>query len=258
MQTAKQLTLDLKSNALDSLTHAVDHFLGDNDVDLKHAVLNFFQGTCLFLKLRLAAVDPKLIFIRPDRGNDPSAQTVGLQETIKRLRAAGIDIDADSDHALDAIRVQRNRIEHHQFTLDVEEVEDLLGQGVRFLEEFLHWELGMDLRDYIDSTTYSTLADLVYTYEEKLNRAKAGMTQWDPKREPDVIEAICPECCNLTIAHPDHRFDHGMVGCHFCGETFYADECVRCGGLKLSNKPEEPGDLLVCDDCWEFVTQSDD
>lgn len=80
--------LRLEDNAIDSLIHAVEHFLdGERITNLKYAILHVFHAVELFLKARLADINKELIFRRQNdkQKSDDTRYTISFNEAIIRL-----------------------------------------------------------------------------------------------------------------------------------------------------------------------------
>lgn len=120
--------LGLEQNAMDSLEHGVEHFVNEEKpTDLKYTILHTFHAVELFLKARLAKVNPQLIFTR-------NHYTVDYRTLIDRLENAGVNLSEQNRHDLDALRGIRNSIEHHQIQGNRRDIEHYLGRAMYFLD----------------------------------------------------------------------------------------------------------------------------
>src|SRR5919199_4160078 len=118
--------LGLEENAIDSLVHAVEHFVyEERDTDLKYTILHVFHAIELFLKARLAKVDSELIYKKPRK--DGTRGTIGLEELKKLLRKEGVVLSEQDNKSLESLREVRNSIEHYRAAFNREEVEKYVG-----------------------------------------------------------------------------------------------------------------------------------
>jgi len=256
MGKGKKLELDLQQNATDSLAHAVEHFgEGKRATDLKYAVLHVFHAVELFLKARLRRAHPTLVFEKPEEAGKRSARTVDFRILVRRLRAVGVHLSDSDCNDLNAIRDRRNDIEHHEVELDRNKVKEWIGRAMRFVDRFVAEEMGIRLKDTLPPDTYQTLAEAVYTYEERVVAARAELPEWHPKHNPDQRYAYCPECGEETVPYPDDEpGDDDTVRCRLCNARFHGQSCVRCGGVMLLSEPiTRENDRLVCEHCWDSL-----
>jgi ribosomal protein S27E len=245
----------LKENAVDSLTHGIEHYLiSDEQRDLKYAVLHIAQAVELFLKEKLVREHYLLVFTKPENANEDS-KTVTFEESIKRLKAANISFEPDAVDAFNKLQQYRNQIQHFKVNLEREEVTCEIGRALKYLESFLNKELDISVENEIDNELYDAYCKTVYTYDDLLKKAKDEIDAYLPKDKERSWYQItwCPACGNETIVYPDSRNgDDDIVECFFCKESFTIKECSRCGGLMFDETEES-----VCNDCWHDVMTSD-
>lgn len=251
----QKIELDLVENGKDSLRHAVEHFTDDSrPTDLKYAVLHVFHAVELFLKAVLGNAHPTLIFQKPEESNKPSARTVDFGTLLDRLKAVGVELEDDELETLQAIRSERNKIEHYKVAFDKKQVKVWIGRAMRFLDKFVDDELDFKLEDVLDLETYRTLAEAVYSYKEQLEKARKSL----PGQLPDDYFAhqhvSCPDCLQDVIPFPDPDFKDNKARCRFCDAEFYATDCRSCGGAILKNDPfTRDDDPVRCSGCWSQV-----
>lgn len=256
--------LEIEDNALTSLKHGIEHFVTyeGNPIDLKFALIHVFHSVELFLKARLAKEHPLLIYSRPECSISDDAHTVGFDDLIGRLRNAGIVLPKDDIESLDFLRKFRNSIEHHKIKSSKEVVKNFIGRAARFIEFFLEDQLEIILKEEVDRKTYRTLAEAIYTYEERLKKTREEIDNYLPMDGKDRLEYYiewCPDCGEETVPIPDPTSDDEFARCFFCDEKFYFMRCRRCGGhilshTKLEGTDNDPG---MCDRCWEDVMSKD-
>jgi hypothetical protein len=250
--------LGLEQNAMDSLEHGVEHFVNaEKPTDLKYTILHTFHAVELFLKARLAKVNPQLIFTR-------NHYTVDYRTLIDRLENAGVNLSEQNRHDLDALRGIRNSIEHHQIQGNRRDIEHYLGRAMYFLDSFLQHELGINLEEQLDEDTYRTLSEALYSYKERLEKAEERVKKVCEEMERDAfIEKIpylcerlrCEECGEETVIIPDPTSHDDKVHCFFCEARFFVETCERCGSYMLSSlhshlkrDRDEPN---ICEYCWD-------
>jgi DNA-directed RNA polymerase subunit RPC12/RpoP len=264
--------LGLEENALDSLVHAVEHFLADErETDLKYTVLHVFHAVELFLKARLVQTDQSLIFIDPKKiGEDD--KTIGFFDAKKRLLQVGVSLsDQDFDN-LNELRKVRNRIEHYRITGSHDEIEQYVGNAMDFLDIFLRKELRINLKDALDQLdgdgeTYKTLSKAWFSYLRRMAE-EGGITQHRRDRESyDFF--ICEECGEEAIAFPDPTSKDKTVHCFSCQSRYSVDYCLRCSapilsllepgttGTQTKNFDEEEDNWRFCDFCEEEIADLD-
>jgi hypothetical protein len=258
------LDLSTEENGLDSLAHAVDHYLSEQPANyLKYVVLHTVHAVELLLKARLEAIDPDLVLREPNkRPVTDDSITLGFDRLVVTLRTQGVPLDPQDVCDLSALRRFRNRIEHRRMRANRSEVENFVGQAIRFLDRFTRDELHLNLRDQFDAVTYDTLIELLHGFEEASNRAMQEMNQFlGPDWEHIVFtEAIeCPRCGNYTVAYPDPRFDLGRAQCFSpgCRATVQTAQCELCGGGVAALRDIDFRELVACDDCLHRGMEED-
>lgn len=262
MKKVKKLfILDLDQNAMDSLKHAVEHFLGKKPNDLKYTILHVFHAIELFLKARLAQAHPILIYDRPEDASD-DAKTVAFDSLVRRIKNIGVDLSKDQLEDLGYLRKVRNSIEHHKFRGDHKNVVEYVGKAMKFLDKFLEDELDIKLREQLDEKIYKTLIEAVYSYEELVQKAVRAMEDDLPlsKERLDHTIHICENCGEETLPFPDPSSkSRDTIHCYFCGEEWYVEECSKCGGPILSSEPfKEENWRGCCDSCFSYMVSKDD
>lgn len=257
--------IGLEHNALSSLSHGIEHFVDRGTTDnIKFAIIHIFHAVELFLKARLAKEHELLIYAKPEDKIDDNAFTVNFNTLIKRLENSGVTFSKTDLCDLHALRLIRNSIEHHKIKKNREDVKFYIGRTARFLETFLKNELDIALKDEIDESVYRTLAEAIYSYEERLQNAKNEIEELLPvdlkDRSTEYEFVICNACGEETVVIPDPRSDGSgekKTHCFFCGEKYFYDHCNRCGSPVLSLQELKYDDYSPCSDCWHEIMSSD-
>lgn len=256
--------IGIEQNALSSLSHGIEHFVnGETTDNLKFSIIHVFHALELSLKARLAKEHELLIYAKPEDKIDDNAYTVSFNILIKRLENSGVVFSKNDLCDLNALRLIRNAIEHHKIRQNKEDVKFYIGRAARFLESFLKDELDIILKDEINDDVYRTLAEAIYSYEERLQNAKREIEALLPvdlkDRFTEYEFAICDFCGEETVVIPDPKKDitEKKTHCFFCGEEYFYDHCNRCGSLILSNQELKYEDYSPCSDCWHQIMSSD-
>lgn len=253
----KALNYKLLENGIDSIKHGVEHFIeGDKDPwNFKYAVLHVFQGIELILKEKLFRVNPLLIYANIDQRINDSSRTITFDKLIARLENLGVKLSKTHLETCKEIQVVRNRIEHRDVSFNVDEVQSLIGESIKFLIDFLKSELNDNLQNRVEEQKYKILVKMIDYYEERLRIAQREIEEYlnrlDPKDASLYEKVSCPECFNETVLLPPGRL--GTVRCYYCGEEFYAEECARCGTIVLIEHESE--DVVFCENCEKWFQE---
>lgn len=243
---------EILENALDSLRmglrHHLDRLLENKD---KWAILELFHCIELILKERLYLEHPLLIYRTIEQPVNDDSRTVSLAEALARLENANVLVDKEYRGILLNLQRRRNRIEHHRFVSDKSH-EYVLAKAIKFIRDFLETELDTDIEAELPPEQLADARELLFSYEELVNRAKAEVTgeirKYPPKDQLDFDVAECPKCWNETLlVRPD---DRGVGYCYFCNGEVYVKQCERCGRYF---SPESLADSEVCEDCWASI-----
>lgn len=250
---------DLEANAEDSLSHGVDHFLeaqesGDPS-HLKYTILHTFHAIELYLKARLAKAHPTLIFQKPEDAHKDDPKTVDFDTLIGRLASASVKLIDDDKEDLNQLRKVRNKIEHHKISFSLEQAQDYVGRAMRFLETFLIKQLSISLKQKLDEEKYKALEEALYSYEERVDRAKKSASENKPFGSDGIGWELltCQECGEDTVS-PDPEADD-KCRCHFCDSRVTVTYCQRCGGSMFDHSED---DYIECSDCIDYRMSKDD
>ena len=249
---------------MDSLIHGVEHYVNEEKLtDLKYTILHVFHAVELFLKARLAKVDPSQIFTR-------KGHTVDFKTLIDRLDEVVIQLSARNLDDLNTLRLIRNSIEHHQITGNRKEIEHYIGRAMFFLDSFLQQELGINLKEQLDEETYRILSEALFSYQERVEKAKEQVKKTCEEmvrgERPEDIPYLytlmhCEECSEETVIIPDPTSKDNSVHCFFCDARFLVETCERCGSYMLSSfssrTNKDRDELYICEYCWDNMLAED-
>ncbi len=232
-------SIELTENALDSLVHGIEHLTEDpdNKRDLKYAILHVAQAAELFLKARLAKEHPLLIYDEPWQ-NGVNGRTVNMDTAMKRLLAAGVKLSSEQQDHVKSLQGYRNRIQHHCISECKGSVKVAVGSAIHFVENFVQAELGIVLREKIESDLYRDMLQVTGAYETRRKEAHERLSADLAEVERDGGDYQlydCPECGeHETAPYPDPR--KGVLGpeCYVCGAQVELNDCAMCGARTQS------------------------
>ncbi|MBN3891046.1 MAG: DUF3644 domain-containing protein [Nostoc sp. JL31] len=249
--------LTLEGNAIDSLVHAVEHFLDEErPTYLKYAILHVFHAVELFLKARLAKIDPELIFEKQRK--DGSRFTISVSKARECLEKEGIIFSTVNKNNLDALQVVRNQIEHYRFSGNREDIINYVGQAMYFLESFLKTELEISLKKELDAVEEGVYETLSRAYLFYIKRMLENGIELHPRYKgldgTDFV--ICPNCEEETVVIPDPTTQDDSVHCFLChtSYSFFQESCLRCESISYSLQTLKPGEKFTIqnsDDWYE-------
>lgn len=264
------IELDLLENAFDSLNEALNKYMLGKNGDAKaykfcvQHLSHFFE---LLLKYYVTRSHPLLIYKNPYAITiDSKSLTIGLHEAINFLNNEGRIISAKFQEDLKWLKKLRNSIEHHKFSMNLEEVEETIGRLVSAVVEFDEAHEGIDLSSYIDDALYEVFRTLAYTYEQRLAKAVEAVE----KAEAEAHAGYPPKEYMLVNfrAYHCHECDHDTIilnedsptgyKCTFCAAEDSDDIEVGCGicddswpkdMMKYSDWTDDGHDIYVCPRC---------
>ena len=188
----------------------------------------------LILKYYVTQCHPLLIYKNPfAKIINEESQTIGLFEAINFLKNGGHDISDKFEKDIKWLKKLRNNIEHHKFSMDVDEVEETIGRLMSAVNEFDESHENIDLSSNISTEQYDLFHELANTYEGRLKKAEENVNEalrgLDPK-EDNMSVYHCYECDHDTMI-PDEDSSTGYR-CTFCDNEESDDieaECAICG-----------------------------
>jgi hypothetical protein len=227
-QVESLFVLGLEENAIDSLVHAVEHFLDDEKpTNIKYSILHLFHAVELFLKARLAKFDQNLIF----KKNYPD-KTINFDETIKLLKDKGVALLEQDKRDLNELKLIRNQIEHYRIQHNRNDVEDYLGRAFHFLESFLQQQLGISLKEHLDEVDENAYKTLSMAYFFYFKRMSDNGISFHPEDAPTFH--YCDNCQEEAIVVPDPRTSDSSTYCFCCFSRYVVNYCPMCEGQILN------------------------
>lgn len=247
-----ELELNLYENAIDSIQHAIEHYIADTNERrrYKYAILHLSQGVALLLKERLKRVHPNFIFSSVTN----EAKTVDVAESLIRLeKIARVDVEKHRI-AIEQLFTTRNRIEHYSFAISKQLADSLIGKTVPFLAEFLREELNGDLEFAIGRENWLQL----HSIEDYLNNA---IKQAKERIERESLDAyLCGNCGDQTVAlRKPSSNEFGITSrigiCLVCQEqTHTRSICYQCGKETTYLSTRGPYQVSwFCDECRTII-----
>lgn len=238
--------LNLRDNALDSLREALAKFEEGDRGDLKaykFAVQHMSHFVELIFKHHLASIHPLLIYKDPFSRKLNSDRTIGLWDAINFIGNESPDnISAEFRSDLEWIKKLRNDIEHHKFSLDVQQTRQTLGRLFRSVLEFLEFFSDLNIEDFIEGDAKETFKVLADEYEMARRDAIQAADKIDDEESPDYssdTDAPPPrvECC-----------DCGNPTCVVNDDSPTGYRCLLCGSEESEDIPAR------CDICGVMAT----
>ncbi|WP_405419283.1 hypothetical protein [Streptomyces erythrochromogenes] len=275
-------------NGIDYLTSVVEHLSAPSPdpQDLKYAVLHLHAATEVLLKARLQIAHWSLVFVEPltatrEKLESGDFVSCGVEETISRLeRLASVDIEHKHQQAINALTLDRNRLQHYGLTHNAYAVEARAAKVLHFLTDFIHrhllWNLDQTEREHAELAL-----DLIRRDLSRIKRF-VSMRMNDIKGQLNSCPEYtlqCTDCDQWTAI----VMDMGGVRCLFCnterddaiaaaiwytakaGDRFITGpsarlaECPTCeieafrGEVFLADAPDQPRYLCFC---CQFTTET--
>lgn len=262
---AKGFKFNLLENAIDSLQQGIGFALKDSPTqgELKLSVLLVAQSVELLLKERLKREHWSLIFTKVEQAGNLNANTVTIDEAIKRLeQIAHVKLDEEERDTISLLSDIRNRIQHYEIEITFEEVLGKDHAAIAFITRFLKDEFQRDIRDYFEQDDVQKLISIDEALKHLQELAKQNIEKIRKENEParakdqmdwqfDVID--CPECWQeYYVFSPSSDISQ----CQLCKYEGGFIECARCGfqapSGSLDFHSEDP-DFAICNSCWEDI-----
>jgi predicted RNase H-like HicB family nuclease len=261
----KGLKFNLLENAIDSLQQGIAFALKDSPTqsDLKLSVLLVAQSVELLLKERLKREHWSLIFSKIEQVGNINANTVTVDEAIKRLeQIAHVKLDEEERETISLLSNIRNKIQHYEIEITFEEVLGKNHAAIAFITRFLKDEFDKDIRDYFKQDDVGKLISMDEALEHFQELAQQNIEKLKKENEPSrhkdqmywQFEIItCPECWqDYYVFSPDSDISQ----CQLCKYEGSFVKCERCGFQAPSGSMEfhsEHEGFAICNSCWEDI-----
>lgn len=208
--------LDLLDNAIDSLNEALVKYqeaIGGNKMAFKFCVLHLSHFLELIFKHYVSLAHPLLIYKKPFENKiNEESQTIGLEEAINFLINEGKNLPKNFITDLKWFKKLRNRIEHHKFTMEVEEVKNTIGRLMKAFVEFDQLHACLNFYAKVSLAQYPLFLELSSNYE--LARGEALARCLSNRDDINFQLLICPACGNETMV--TDRTSSSGIKCFFC------------------------------------------
>lgn len=156
------------------------------------------------------------------------------------MKNEGYDVSEKFEKDLVWLKKLRNSIEHHKFSMNLEEVEEAIGRLMSAVHEFDESHESIDLSSQISSEQYDLFHLLANTYEGRIKKAENLVKEAEKEaykgvryKEYDQVNFHiyhCYECDHKTMI-PNQESSTGYK-CTFCGNEDSEDievDCDICG-----------------------------
>jgi hypothetical protein len=260
---AKGFKFNILENAIDSLKQGIGFALKDSPTqgELKLSVLLIAQSVELLLKERLKREHWSLIFTKVEQAGNLNANTVTVDEAIKRLeQIAHVILDKEERDSITLFSDIRNRIQHYEIEITFEETLGKAHAAIAFITRFLKDEFQSDIREYLEQDDIQkliyvdeALKHLIVLAQQNIERIRKENEPSRPKEQVYWQFEImtCPECWqDYYVFSPDSHISQ----CQLCNHEGGFVECDRCGLQAPSGSMEfhsEDEDFAICNSCWE-------
>ncbi|HEV2613401.1 MAG TPA: hypothetical protein VGV92_01695 [Gammaproteobacteria bacterium] len=272
METFK---LNLRENAVDSLEEGLvkyENGRNGDDREFKFCILNISHFIELSFKLFITNINPILIYKNPYSENLNKEITITMWEAVnlyKNTKSLTQTLTKENQDQLEWLRDIRNKIEHHEFSIDSTKVEADMSQILKFMDNLYRAENEVEeLRKRLTPESRALYDELVNHYEKQLtlaikkaNETAETLTRATPAEPfPDLsyddVLRKCPECNNPTLSYGVKK--NGYYFCFFCESTYKAENCLQCNML-FPNCETDPTDTLYScsDSCMGILLHRD-
>lgn len=237
-----KILLTLLDNGLDYIYEGVTPIYLSHDysqTSLKYSVLHVYSGIQLLLKERLKQEHWSLIFqdinsATRDKLKSGDFISVYHDELIKRLRnLSGITVD---EKPIANLRILRNRFEHFEINVSIEECEKILAAALDSILTFWNEHL-FDKATPQQREKFNQIRDIVIDYAayaslrlEKFQAAIDGI-----KLNGNGLISNCRNCRSLSLAI--FLGEEKLCKCFVCNELISKEEYVQ--KIRTSEKLEE-------------------
>jgi hypothetical protein len=234
----------------------------------KYALLHVFAGVLLLMKERLRRSHKALVFDKVSEADKPDAKTVSFDEALNRLRRSA-DVSIKETHIDTLRRAQkvRNRLEHYEFSINLQEARDLIGRLCEFSYVFLKKELKTDLQEKLPVRVWRRVEQLrgiaaeleMERENDWRERAKAYLKLSDDELADLPNGAIaepqfCPACESKNETLEIEDVDVAVCTNPSCRRVFRVWECASCERYVVDPRQTQ---CKICLDTAEYYFLAD-
>lgn len=252
----KKLELSLYDNAIDSIKHAVEHYVSDQSESrrYKYAILHLSQGVNLLLKERLSREHPNFIYVKVTDKDT----TIDVKEAIARLeKIANVNLGSFKDIILELVAL-RNRIEHYSVDIPKQQADSIIGRTIPFLVTFVQDEFNRSFTLQIGQDNWQALL-MIQDYLTSAVRGAEARIKSDGKKA-----YLCPKCGGHTATETGEQTDPTdqlhvflvVISCLVCLSTLSTTTVCRECRKELV---VQPGTIVqrsnYCNECDQKVSQ---
>lgn len=241
------MSMKLLNNSIDSFNESLKKYeeaVNGDKTAYKFVILNFVHFSELLFKSYLYEIHPLLVFKNPfSKKINKHSSTIGLWEAINFLENDNIIINQSFKSDLKYIKEIRNQIEHYEFQLDIDKLNEVLGKLMNAIMEFDNLDHGFkifteeNIKEYILKKNFNIFKKLATEYKDKFDLAKKRseeairvyVSEYQDGGDTKIYD--CPYCGNNNFLIPNSDSQTGYKCC-YCGneESDYIEvECVICG-----------------------------
>lgn len=253
------LRLNVLQNAYDSIEESLRCFERSEDqpTAMKFAVIHAAQGIELLLKARLAQEHATLVWTDPGK---PDKHTVTVDAALARLRACGVEFEAELVGRLKSASDLRNAFVHYEIEAEEQQIRRRFVDLIEFAHTFHLSAFEEELHDHLHEDLYPAEAYAMEEFQTKfivyqgsvvhhifpaelvdaqfLLTVEVDGEMFDRircKERFDFVRAqfeVCADCSalpgQLHAAHCDQevcpKCHEQLIGMHDCEWTFFPED----------------------------------
>lgn len=241
----KKLEFSLFENALDSLNEALVYYGRAEEGEqkaYKFCIQNLSHFFELILKYYVTLAHPLLIFKNPfQKGLNEDSFTITLNDAVNFLNNEGKNLSKSFVADLKWMKKLRNSIEHHKFSMEIEEAQVTIGRLIHSMCVFDSKNENINLYDFVNAQNRTLFENLSKSYEIRLEKAleEVEIAKHQAYKGYQLKEYFlvnfgvynCYSCGNETVI-PNEESKSGYI-CTFCGDSNEENEefeinCYSC------------------------------
>lgn len=233
---AKQVNMDLLSNARDSIIMGLEDYESSEPRRLVSCTRNIFAGILLLFKHKLNSFNQRnteeslirqIVLPKLDnQGNliwvGQGKKTVDVQQIQARLNSLGIDVDWKKVKTINDLR---NDIEHFYCNFSKDAIRSIIANSFLIIRDFLSIHLNLDARDFLGMEAFNVLSSIAEVYEKEKQDCIKIIEGIDWKSNSlcaALIEYRCDNCGSqlITIKNPNTDGSENSFYCRSCDASW--------------------------------------